>query len=550
LKIRTEIESRLNSIPYLCHLIIKESPSTLNKLRAGHFFLNLLIFCVVVLSSGSAYGNARENGFTPGQVPDGSSVTMIVTLRDQLSLAALRASGQANQSILVVRSLRETASEKQANLRRYLEEKIIQGEVSQVISFWIFNGMAVTASPEVFHEIARFSEVERIVPNTIFTLPPAGQSQNASEYNLNLVNAPSMWELGFQGQGVVVANLDTGVSYTHPDLIQQWRGGANSWFDPYGQHKLPADQSAGQSGHGTKTMGIMVGRDAGGTSVGMAPRARWIAAKIFNNAGSAELVKVALSLQWVIDPDGNPDTADGAQVVNNSWTFNGPGCVENEELELSLAALRAAGILPVFAGGNFGPGESSSASPGNYPEAFSVGSTNAADSISPSSSLGPSGCLQDEFFPDLVAPGVDIRSTTIYNGYDRDTGTSFAAPHVAGALALLLDAYPELDVQMQEQALIQSAVDLGDPGPDPVYGHGRLDVLAAYEWLHLQLGPPPTRTPTPTATLEVTPSPSGTIVPGLTPSPTGIHTPVVTEIPQRKPVVYFPIIDLRDYFFR
>jgi subtilisin family serine protease len=106
----------------------------------------------------------------------------------------------------------------------------------------------------------------------------------APEPNISVINAPALWSLGFRGQGVVVASMDSGVDATHPDLAARWRGGSNSWYDPYGQHPtVPTDVS----GHGTWTMGVMVGRDAGGTSIGVAPDAQWIAVKIFNDSGAS-----------------------------------------------------------------------------------------------------------------------------------------------------------------------------------------------------------------------------------------------------------------------
>ena len=149
--------------------------------------------------------------------------------------------------------------------------------------------------------------------------------------------------------------------------------GPNSWFDPYGQHPTtPLDLT----GHGTATMGVMVGGDAGGTSIGMAPGATWIAARIFNDSGSGTATAIHAALQWVLDPDGNPATDDAPDVLNNSWAYGSLGC--NLAFQLDLQALRATGILPVFAAGNFGPGTSTSVSPANYPESLAVGAVDNA----------------------------------------------------------------------------------------------------------------------------------------------------------------------------
>ena len=275
--------------------------------------------------------------------------------------------------------------------------------------------------------------------------------------------------------------------------------GSNSWYDPNGQHPLePVDVS----GHGTGTMGVMVGGDAGGSSIGMAPDAKWIAVKIFNDQGIATTVGIHLGFQWLLDPDGDPSTPDAPNVVNNSWTMGSLGC--DLEFQPDLSSLRAAGILPVFAAGNFGPGPGSVPSPANNPEALSVGSVGSNDVVASESGRGPSAC-DESTTPDLVAPGVGIRTAAPFGLYTNATGTSMAAPHVAGALALLLGAFPNLTADRQEAALDGGALDLGTPGPDGNYGDGRLDVHAAYHWL----------TTEPDLTISGTPS-TVTVGPGET----------------------------------
>ena len=216
----------------------------------------------------------------------------------------------------------------------------------------------------------------------------------------------------------------------------------------------------------------MVGGGAGGTAIGVAPGARWIAARIFNDQGTSTLSATHQAFQWLLDPDGNPATADAPQVVNGSWSFASGGC--NLEFAQDIQSLRAAGILPVFAAGNFG---SVSASPANNPGALAVGSTTKTDAIATDSSRGPSACGEPSTtFPELTAPGVGIRTTDLGGLYATQSGTSLAAPHVAGALALLLSAHPTLTPAQQEAALEQNAVDLGAAGPDNTFGYGRLDI--------------------------------------------------------------------------
>jgi hypothetical protein len=234
------------------------------------------------------------------------------------------------------------------------------------------------------------------------------------------------------------------------------------------------------NGHGTWTMGLMVGGEAGATAVGVAPGAKWIAAKIFNDQDVATTAAIHQSFQWLLDPDGNPTTNDAPDVVNGSWTMGAVGC--DLEFQLDLRALRAAGILSVFAAGNGGSGAGTSYSPANNAEALSVGATDLTDAAAGFSSRGPSAC-DGSTFPDLVAPGVTVRSTDLYRSWVSKSGTSVAAPAVSGALALLLSAFPELPADRQEAALENGAVDLGPVGADNDTGYGRLDVLAAYNWL-------------------------------------------------------------------
>ena len=255
--------------------------------------------------------------------------------------------------------------------------------------------------------------------------------------------------------GAVVASLDSGVDNRHPDLAASWRGGTNSWFDPHGQHAVPADVS----GHGTQAMGIMVGGSAGGTTVGVAPGAKWIAAKIFDDAGLTTESAVHRALQWVIDPDGNPATDDAPDVVNNSWDISAEDTC-NSVFQGDIDALRAADIAVVFSAGNYGPGASTSVSPANTHNVLSVGAVDDNQQVALFSSRGPSAC-DDELFPKLAAPGVGVMTTDLSFGgmplYVLVEGTSFAAPHVSGAIALMRGAAPFASVDEIETALKATA---------------------------------------------------------------------------------------------
>jgi subtilisin family serine protease len=357
-----------------------------------------------------------------------------------------------------------------------------------VTPLWISNEVHVRALPAVLRELAARPDVERVGPVETITAParpvalrvpsatrtasdlagPAATAAVASaataEPNIAAVHAPDLWSLGIRGQGVVVAGLDTGVDATHPDLSTRWRGGAHSWFDPYGQHATPVDVN----GHGTATMGVAVGGDSGGTSIGVAPGATWIAAKIFDDRGAATTTAIHQAFQWVLDPDGDPLTDDAADVVNNSWSASSTAC--STTFQPDLQALVAAAITPVFAAGNGGPTAGSVTSPANLPQALAVGDVTGTDAVDASSSRGPSAC-------------VDVRTSDVYGSFIVASGTSLAAPHVTGALALLASAAPGSTPAQRVAALESGALDLGPAGTDPDYGYGRLDALAAYQRL-------------------------------------------------------------------
>jgi subtilisin family serine protease len=405
-------------------------------------------------------------------------IDVVVVLERQASLPSLAASARGQRLAAVERALHSEAERSQAPLLRYLAARRSAGRVQRVTPLWIFNGALVRAKPDVVRELAARPDVLAVEPSRDLHASKslADGGSGSPEPNVSVVNAPALWDLGYRGQGTVVASLDTGVDLSNPDVAAQWRGGSDSWYDPAGEHSTPADVN----GHGTWTMGAMVGGTAGGTAVGVAPGARWIAAKIFDDHGVATTSGIHRSFQWLLDPDGNPSTNDAPNVVNNSWTMGATGC--DLEFQLDLRALRAAGIVPVFAAGNRGPDASSDFSPANNPDALAVGNTDNGDVIDPGSSRGPSSC-DGGTFPDVTAPGVDIRTTDLYGSYAVESGTSMSAPHVAGALALLLSAFPDASADRQEAAIEAGAVDLGAPGPDNETGYGRLDALGAYHWL-------------------------------------------------------------------
>jgi subtilisin family serine protease len=221
----------------------------------------------------------------------------------------------------------------------------------------------------------------------------------------------------------------------------------------------------------------------------VAPGATWIAAKIFDSQGNGGTNSVIhAAFQWLLDPgsDGNP--AEAPSVVNCSWSIDAAG-IYNGEFAPDIQALTTAGMAVVFAAGNSGPLAGTSESPANNPGAFSVGATDDNDLVTTLSSRGPSA-YDGSIFPSVTAPGSAILTTDLtglnnLNTYTYVNGTSLAAPHVAGAIALLLGMNPKLTATEVETAVKSAALDLGPAGPDNAYGSGRLDIIRAAESLNL-----------------------------------------------------------------
>jgi bacillopeptidase F len=384
-----------------------------------------------------------------------------------------------------------TSHERRHQMVRALREQSQDASRSAMISLlhlrgakgirplWLSNSLAATVPAALLPELARSPGIARVRLDAVVQAP--GTTYDAAtraEWNLRAMRAPEVWGLGYQGQGVTVAILDSGVDASHPDLSAQYRGGGNSWFDPYGEHATPYDAD----GHGTQVAGVLLGRNRSGSAIGVAPGAQWIAAKVFDDSGLATLSAIHEALQWLLDPDDDPATNDAPDVVNASWGMPGASACSNE-FDRDIEALEAAGIAIVFSAGNDGPAPSTTVSPGNGPETLSVGAVDDTESVALFSGRGPSAC-DGATDPELVAPGVAVFTAETSRdagdgAYAIVSGSSFAAPHVAGAMALLRSVRPDLTVAELEAIVRDSARNLGAAGPDNNTGYGLLDAFAA-----------------------------------------------------------------------
>jgi subtilisin family serine protease len=442
-------------------------------------------------------------------LPD-ARLRVLVDLADQLDLnqvgarLAERGASRSERRRLVVAALRKVADESQGGLRTFLERLRRRGDVESYEGFSIVNRMHVVATPRAVRAIAARDEVAAIVEEIERGLPdddpgaaagaaatreaPQDSSDARRAWAIAALGADAAWREGLDGRGVVVGIIDPGASAQHEQLRGNFRGGNHSWYDPAQRRPAPWDL---MPGHGTGVLSVAVGQNVGGVTIGVAPGAKWVACsglprRRVNN------VLVTACADWMLSV-AKPD------VLVAPWVLPEARC--DTALHRIVSAWRAAEIFPVFAAGNRGPGPGTSRSPANYTGlfpgdavAFAVGGTTPAGSAYAIGSQGPGAC-GGSTYPVVVAPAVDVPAALplTSSSYVRGTGTSFAAGYAAGAVAILLQRFPEALVTDVEAALVAGAIDVGTSGPDNTFGHGRIYIPAALRELERRLATRPSQ---------------------------------------------------------
>ncbi len=405
----------------------------------------------------------------------------------------------------VFETLRATAERTQKDLRRFLD-----GQGVDYQPFYIANKILVRGGSEpLLIEVAGRQDVERITANHEFQLeepfidPKAPIGTEAIEPNITFVNADDVWALGVTGAGTVMAGNDTGLDWDHPALINQYRGWNGvtadhnyNWWDATGTYPTVPDDG---HGHGTHTTGTMVGDDGGSNQIGMAPGAQTVHCKNMTNSGSGSDATFTECFEWDLAPwdlsGANPDPAMAPDAINNSWGYWGGG---QNQFRDEIQALHAAGILVEVSAGNEGSSCGSLRSPGDYWEVLTTGSINHAapypGTMTGFSSRGPSSLDPGEYFPDITAPGENIRSSVPGGGYEGGwSGTSMAGPHATALVGLMWSAcpslrgqvYPTMEMIRDTATPVTSYVGScgGDyvTGPNNDWGYGTIDALAAVQ---------------------------------------------------------------------
>ena len=457
----------------------------------------------------------------------GETVELIVLLREQADVSAARLlTTKEARANYVWQTLQQTAGRTQAGLVAELSGKGVEFR-----SYYLINALWVRADLDVLRSIAQRPEVSRLqvndpveVEEPIEETPVTTRGPDAIEWGIERINADDVWAMGYTGQGVIVGGQDTGYEWDHPALKTQYRGWDGTaadhnynWHDaiheinPLNNDSIvsPTNNPCGldsavpcdDSGHGTHTMGTMIGEDDD-NQIGVAPGARWIACRNMERGYGSPATYIEC-FEWFLAPTDlngqNPDPSKAPHVINNSWSCPElEGCNPDNFAFMQTAVdnLKASGVVVVVSAGNSGSQGCSSVSTPSaiFENSFTVGAVAQNDTIAGFSSRGP--VLVDNsnrLKPNVTAPGVGVRSSVRNGGYATTSGTSMAGPHVAGLVALIISANPELagQVELIEDIIEQSAVpkqtsqDCGSVTgmeiPNNTYGFGRVDALAAVQ---------------------------------------------------------------------
>ncbi len=444
-------------------------------------------------------------------LPATDQVSVLIFLVDQVPIRVLDQELRTEHATRAIRhervitALKDMAADTQGPLLARLASLRAQGAVTACKPYWIANLVAARMSVAAVRQVATRSDV-RIITTSLSVSPTEPYSKTpgseaafiGSTPGVRAINAHRVWyELGITGAGRLVCGLDTGVMGSHPALASRWRGAEPgmpwqwAWKDVLGGNtQFPVDLNS----HGTHTMGTAVGlADAGLDTIGVAWGAQWIACNAIDQPVSHEFDSdVIAAFQWVSDPDENPQTIDDVpDVVMNAWRVNEllgyPDC--DARWWAIIDACEAAGCAVVFSAGGDGPGARTIGSPADRittpTNAFAIGAASAQEGevfpypIAIFSSRGPSGCDGVTKKPEVVAPGVNVLSSTNNGSYAYWSGTAMAVPHVAGIFALMREADPDLDVTTAKQILLETARDEGTPGDDNDHGWGFIDAYAA-----------------------------------------------------------------------
>ena len=458
-------------------------------------------------------------------------INITIFMKDQFDFEKIKGKllnkTKSEKRSIILHSLKDFNEKNQVNILKFINNGIKKGNVNEFKKYLIINGFSIKTNKDTILKISIREDVKYIM----YLIYPvkADEKQNLKgvkslktnnnsdkvydtlydknfnynvEWNIRKVGAPQAWNIGYDGTGVTVAVLDSGVSFEHQDLKDQFMATDvddpemyKYWYDPYNLTTFPNDNN----GHGTHVCGLVCGLFYDGTYIGVAKGAKWIAGKVFQSTLFYDDWSMLLdTLDWVINPDGDINTIDDIpDIINISW-----GTTKlDTDLHGCIIAMVNLEIFVVCAAGNKDIGVNNIIYPAQYKQSFAVSSIDYCNELSCFSLKGFVNV--NKIKPNCVAPGsyencpsgdsmgkipyyVDkphkynydkssttgIKSSWNNGNYKYLNGTSMSAPQIAGVAAILLSFDPSLKVNQIQEILQNSAKDLGIEGPDKEYGYG------------------------------------------------------------------------------
>ena len=411
----------------------------------------------------------------------------------------------------VIKELKNFSAETQYEVFSIIKSSEGKNEVTDVVSHWLTNAITCSATRDIIEELAKRDDILLIgyngERNALLEESRGGAVRAGKEITDNVVqvNAPQVWDMGYTGKGVLVAILDTGVNYEHPDLADHlWDGGAE--YPNHGYNSYDGSvETIDRRGHGTHCAGTICGDGTKEKKTGVAPDVTLMCVKALNDNGNTNANAIIAGMEFAVE--------HGADVLSMSLGIAKSSIADRTMLRQTCVNVLEAGVIASVAAGNEGEAQNGNPVPDNirvpgscpapwiHPDqqenaggtscVVSVGAVDKKDKVASVSSRGPvtwqETPYQDYLYdpgiglirPDICAPGVNVVSLNyLDDGYTIMTGTSMAAPCVAGVISLMLEKNPELTPAEISEILETTAVKLAEKKNNDT-GSGRVNAFAA-----------------------------------------------------------------------
>jgi serine protease AprX len=482
---------------------------TVRRVRVAVLAAVAMVVAFSATSTLASSSAAWTSKVAPGVLRDtagGRGASFLVVMSSQANVASSTLlTTKAAKGQFVFRTLTDEANRTQAPVRALLDSRGVAYK-----SHFLVNLITVVRGDRALvRDLASRTDVAAIDVNAkvrsalLPKTPPvmAPGAPGTVEWNITKVKAPIVWAHGHTGEGIVVGDIDVGFQWNHPALKNHYRGWNGTtadhnynWYDETDPtNRAPLDPN----GHGTHTVGTIIGDDGGTNQIGVAPGAKWIGCRAMDISGLGTPDTYIGCFEFMIAPwdlnKQNPDPNKAPVAVSNSWycSISLGECPNNQIMFSTVQNVRAAGIVPVVAAGNSGPScqtVGNDGPPAQFDESYTVGATTQSNQLASFSSRGPATFQGTRIKPDIVAPGEGVRSSYPTNTYAVLSGTSMATPHIAGVIALIDSVKPALigDVAGMEALLNGTAQHINSSTcsssgtfPNNLYGYGFVDAAKA-----------------------------------------------------------------------